>query len=145
MELEPNLESFDLVFLNSSILEEIIFKAIQTLITRTRESENKAEALSILMSIKASIFAFECEYFGYSLDPKDYTPRRANDLMTYEINQEKESCLTPRREMLNYVINSFWTSCFCARNCFTKVSIASALQTCENFIVHWTLKKKAKA
>jgi len=48
MELEPNLESFDLVLLSSSTLEEIIFKAIQTLITRTRESENKAKALSIL-------------------------------------------------------------------------------------------------
>ena len=133
MQVEFDLESFKPEESKDSILEEVVFKTLQTLIIRAKDPKTRTKPLSLLMSIKAYIFAFECEHFGCSVNPADYTPRRANDLMICEINQEKAVCLTPRKIMLDYILNGFWISCCCARNCFTKVSVASAIQTHEYY------------
>jgi len=138
MEIENPLNWPNLKLLSNSVIESCIISMIEQLSERYSSnyisSESKDSIFSTFLRLRSIMFMLEAKILNKSIDPKNYTPSKGNQLNVAILLRDMPHMFQPRQEMLNQFINNFWTSCKCSKTCFMKVPFNEALKIYEIYL-----------
>ena len=135
--MEFSLENFRFIkHLRDDLLITLVDLGITEIEKRyfmnTTEESDRNLFLSAIMNLKSKLFLLESTINGKSLDPKTYTPMRANQMELALILGDPNSNLKSKEIFMDFV-TKFWTTCKCKRFCCSKAPFTECFKIYEKY------------
>jgi len=118
----------DLKKYSTNILQTCSEVIVDELVSRYGQSEldEKQKIFSIILKLKSRLTLLESEILRKTIDPSKATPWTGNQISIGLKLKEFHDAPAKDKEFLDKFIESFWKTCQCSQNCYTKVPFDQA-------------------